>query len=235
MVRGRRVAVCFSGQPRFLDKCWPSIKQYLVDPYKADVFGHFWSSFTKLSARELPFVSDTAQFEEHIRFNQDILKQFKYVICEPRIYFDQSLYQSNCTKENSRMQAKSFQNVLSMHYSVWRADQIRQIHQLAVGEYDLVIRCRTDLLFHSNIDWDAIFNTIDLGIVVPDHEHYGGVNDQLAFADGFDMWQYSQCHFNIPALFRAGTNFHPETILRDHLKSKNVTVIPSKIDYTLER
>lgn len=235
MFQTKRVAVCFSGQPRFLDKCWPNIKLHLVDPFKADVFAHFWSSFSKLNAEELKYVSDASKFEQHIKFNHDILKQFKYVICEPRLYFDQSIYKSVCTPENSRMQAKSFQNVLSMHYSIWRADEIRQIHQVALGEYDLIIRCRTDLWFNEPINWDYIFDTIDLGIVTPDHETYGCVNDQLAFADPYDMYLYSRCHFNIPALFKDGSNFHPETLLKDHLKSCKIEVYPIRINYEIIR
>jgi len=235
MVQGKRVAICLSGQPRFLDRCWPSIKRHLVAPLEADIFGHFWCSVSKLSIDQLLYTSDASKFVQYIKLNPDILKQFNYVVYEPQLYFDQSLYKSSCTEENSRMQSKSFQGVLSMHYSIWRADQIRQIYEADKGRYDLIIRCRTDMEWHQEPNWDEILHLSKFGIITPDHETYGCVNDQVAFGTSRDIGEYSLCYFNIPALFRAGTNFHPETILRDHLKNRGVNWNQIPIKYKLTK
>jgi len=37
-----RVALCLSGQPRFIEKAFPFINEYLIKPNNADVFFHTW-------------------------------------------------------------------------------------------------------------------------------------------------------------------------------------------------
>ena len=37
-----KIAVCFSGQPRFINECSPSILENVIGNYDVDVYAHLW-------------------------------------------------------------------------------------------------------------------------------------------------------------------------------------------------
>ena len=37
-----KIALCFSGQPRFVNECAPLIKANVIQDYNVDVFAHLW-------------------------------------------------------------------------------------------------------------------------------------------------------------------------------------------------
>ena len=37
-----KIALCFSGQPRFVNECAPLIKANVIQDYNIDVFAHLW-------------------------------------------------------------------------------------------------------------------------------------------------------------------------------------------------
>jgi hypothetical protein len=232
-----RVALCLSGQPRCLDQCFESLKQYIIDPYHADVFFHFWNTSYVASPANLNKIwyekeeTNWERFDSGYAYKYIHLMRPKRFVVSPQLDFDTKLYQQNCTFANSRMQAKSFLNVISMFYSIWQADCCRIEWETIQGfAYDRVIRCRTDLLFSET---PAIEDGVNLSI--PEDMNYGGLNDQFAFSGGYNMLVYSECFQALEALFRAGTNFHPETLLRDHIKQHNIPVRHIKTPYRMIR
>ena len=36
------IAICFSGQPRFLNECYENIHKNLIEGYDVDVYAHGW-------------------------------------------------------------------------------------------------------------------------------------------------------------------------------------------------
>ena len=37
-----KIALCFSGNIRFLQECYPDIKKYLIDNNEVDIYAHLW-------------------------------------------------------------------------------------------------------------------------------------------------------------------------------------------------
>ena len=37
-----KIALCFSGQPRFVNECSPLIRNNVIQDYDIDVFAHLW-------------------------------------------------------------------------------------------------------------------------------------------------------------------------------------------------
>ena len=37
-----KIALCFSGQPRFVNECSPLITSNVIQDYNVDVFAHLW-------------------------------------------------------------------------------------------------------------------------------------------------------------------------------------------------
>jgi hypothetical protein len=223
-----RIALCLSGQPRCLDECFDSLREFVIDPSDCDVFFHFWNTSS------LPFTPDIIKmiygtesvpswkaFDDEYALKYINLLKPKRFIVEPQKLINDDYFRKLCTPENSRMQAKTFLHVLSMYYSIFMANQCRNEWQEAHGfKYDVVIRCRTDLKFFKTPDIDNIFNKI----YIPEHDCYGGLNDQFAIGNGNDMHHYADCFLYLQILFANGTNFHPETLLRDHVATAQIPV-----------
>jgi hypothetical protein len=232
-----RVALVLSGQPRCLDECFESLKKFVIEPYHPDIFFHFWNfSFAPQSAElnKMWYEKESPtweRFDSGYAYKYIHLMRPKRFIVEPQVQFDTALYQHSCTSANSRMQAKSFTNVLSMFYSIARADLCRvEWEHLHNSIYDVVIRCRTDLMFHDTPNLTELEK-----ISIPKDMSYGGLNDQFAFSNSYNMLQYSSCYSSIERLFRAGTNFHPETLLRDHIQQQNIPVRLIETPYRIVR
>lgn len=117
-----RVAVCLFGQPRRLSESWKSIDEFLVQPYHADVFFHFW---TTKRAGEQWFTLTENQLCG--------LLDPKDYIAEPQIDFDVSRY--------TAAHYPPF-NLSSFLYSVARCHSLYE-----EADYDIVIHCRADLWF----------------------------------------------------------------------------------------
>lgn len=221
-----KVALCLSGQPRCLDQTIESLFQYIIDEYDTDIFIHFWNTSYATSNSELNKTWYGKQDPGWKQFDGDFAcrmidsLQPRRFIVQPQLRFPDEEYRLNCTAANSRMQAKSFQNVLSMYFSIKMASDCMLEWELKNGFiYDYVIRSRTDLEFFASPN---LFEKDCL--LIPEQDGYGGYNDQFAVGPRDLMGIYANCFDNIPYLFKSGTNFHPETILRDHLKSFNVPV-----------
>jgi hypothetical protein len=83
---------------------------------------------------------------------------------------------------------------------------------------------RTDTGFTGKIDF-----TITPGIVyIPEGQDYGGFNDQFAFGDYGAMKYYSELYEYFDQYWNDGVRFHPETMLRHHLRNTMVIRVPQQ-------
>ncbi len=234
-----RTALILSGQPRCLDECFDSIKKYIIDPLQADVFFHFWNTsylpFTENVTKIFYGVDTIPQWKafdgEYAEKYMNLLKPKRFIV-EPQILIDDDHFRKSCTHSNSKMQSKAFLHVLSMFYSINRANMcMTEWVEKTQVSYDLFIRGRTDLRFWKTPDIDSVED-----ILIPENDCYGGLNDQFAITNSFKyMNLYASCIDNIQTLFDAGTNFHPESLLKDHLKSHNIPVRFIPQSYNLVR
>ena len=136
-----RVALVLSGQPRCLDECFESLKEFVIAPYHTDIFFHFWNTSFSTPSPELNKMWYDKEDPRWERFDSGYAYKYihlmrpKRFIVEPQVNFDYSFYRHTCTPANSRMQAKSFINVLSMFYSLWRADTCLDTTVDLAGKY----------------------------------------------------------------------------------------------------
>ena len=145
-----KVALCFSGQPRNVRKCYRLISENLITD-DVDVFAHFWW--------DKSYKDQVMRFEFDERYKEDEGQAF-IELYDPKAYsfeeqeqFDLSGFSfSNPGVCNDSLDAKvTAFNCTSMWHSVNRAFDLAKQH----GEYDLYVRCRTDLIFMESIDWST--------------------------------------------------------------------------------
>jgi hypothetical protein len=235
-----RVALCLSGQTRCFDRCFDSLRKYIIEPLNCDVFCHFWDN-----SQIPPVWAETLYNDQNALawqpldgdYGLDLIHKLspRKLLIEPQKIFDVEAYANACTPENSRMQAKSFVNPLSMYYSILMANYCKTTWEHRHGfRYDCVIRGRTDLLFHEEIPQTQLDDLSK--IYLPEEQGWGGYNDMFAFSSSDNMDVYADCINFIPVhFFERGGNFHPETFLKRHLEDKDMPVELTPMYYTLTR
>lgn len=164
-----KIALCFSGQPRDLRKCYPFIKKALLDNNNIDVYAHLWwdNSYQNKIVR----FHTTNRFE-----NEDCgqvfkdLYQPKSCMIEPQKEFDLTGWNLDNNFIDADMRKLFTAKVLFCSLSMWYS--VAQAFKLAVEsniDYDLYIRARTDLIFMYPLD----FSQFDPNILYISDSYYG--------------------------------------------------------------
>lgn len=117
-----RVAICLSGLPRFKPTVFESYRDFILQPYNADVFIHCW-------ADESP---------------GDVCEHYEPTVChyEPQIDFSPM----SASREGMFGHGRSSFGSMSMFYSLWRANRLKAEYEEKNGfKYDIVVRTRFDI------------------------------------------------------------------------------------------
>ena len=144
-----KIALCLSGQPRFLDEVISGLKTNLIDPNEIDLFVHTWWDETKVGSKNdtsiyyqedivgtvLPNVP--ALIESLSPIEHEIEKQIDFSPLSEKLRDDPT--------------AKQFP-ICSGFYSVMKANMLRRKHEIELSfTYDRVISARIDLFYGSTI------------------------------------------------------------------------------------
>jgi len=158
-----KVALCLSGQTLTFDKCWPTMKKYLVEPLNADVFCNVCND--KDIYKIIPFIKDFT----YLTITSDIEL---FIPFEFRQFVNDSI-----------INQKILQQLLYVHRC---NENKREMEGLLHKRYDVVIRSRMDLFFESGIE-----TNIKSGIYFPIFGNEGGFSDRFAFGPSNLMDIYS--------------------------------------------
>ena len=145
-----KISLCFSGNLRFIDNCYPNIKKYLLDDLKPDIYAHFWW--------DNEYQGKIFRFHSADRFEkQDLGKYFcdlykpKNIILEPQGKFidvytggDNDICKGN---DNILWGQINYFNQQSQYYSKMKATEL--CVQSGI-KYDYIIHLRTDAVIENN-------------------------------------------------------------------------------------
>lgn len=124
-------------------------------------------------------------------------------------------------------------NNISMFYS------IKECFDLVPSDYDIIIRCRFDLILQEKIDFVGIMNDIlqnKYNIFIPNKDfNCGGYTDQLAIGSYNSMKTYSDCILHLGSLSKELGKWHPESLLGLHLTKNNLLIHQDDYDYRIVR
>lgn len=144
-----RVAVCFSGQPRFIPHYAPLIKKHLLDLYDCDIYAHFWEHTQEpinMSFTDTYTGNPLDEFKTHYAY--------KALQTEPQVYFDISGYALDTLEPDLKHaytpnQFKDlYQRVNSQWYSLQKCYKLIE----EPDTYDFIVRIRTDCKLNSPIE-----------------------------------------------------------------------------------
>lgn len=169
-----KIAVCFSGQPRFVTQVAPYILENLFKGYDVDVFAHLWFDENLISQ---PYKYGGDGGWEHQRISASSIEDFCKIYSPKLIKIDRSksfkdsrLKTETCYRSDgsevkwSKHWAESKEpnyrnrmvnNWLSNFYSLLQANLLRKEYEYANDfKYDYVVKCRTDSIVQSKIKYE---------------------------------------------------------------------------------
>lgn len=226
-----KVAICLSGQPRCIEKVFPSIKKLIVDPNNADVFIHSWydpsSVGTKFDgavwAGELEAIRPDLD-----RIIVDLYKPTRYIF-EVQRKFDISIYnrQTIDILENKQ----NLFTTKSMFYSIFRSNELKKEYEINNNfVYDYTIRCRFDIEFFNEINIDNYKDMLDdNSIIMPDDIPSSAwniaCNDNFAFGKSKVMDIYSSFYLHHYEMYIKHNYRSNEVLLQHWLQDNNISLI----------
>lgn len=212
-----KVALCFSGQPRFYNsKSFESIKKFILDKYDCDIFFHFWLSKDEnyeYSSAPWSNIKDKISFSKDTQQSIiDLYKPKNFIFEEPK-EFKEFIIESDYLSKN----------MPSMFYSMKASNELRLKYQIkSEKKYDWIIRIRSDTFLESFPDLYSLNNNI---LYVPDNcgnpELY---NDNFSICGG-NVLNIVYNVFDSIKEYSNGENYSPEYMWFTHLKKNNIPIV----------
>lgn len=179
-----KIALCFSGQPRFVNECANSIITNLIHGYDVDVFAHLWFDL-KLQNEPYKYGGDGNWQFQRISANavQDFQKLYNpkdMLIEESRLFCDKNISMhptrsryfagSFDEKKEPNYEFRVINNNISYFYSLSEANRIKKAFEYKNNfKYDVVVRCRTDTICKQKI----YYENYDMSFL-----HFTNINNQ---------------------------------------------------------
>lgn len=212
-----KIALCFSGQPRYLKESYEGIYDNILNKYSPDVFVHTWWDDSmpnqKMNLSSLISYGREYYWEEN---TIGLIQQYyspKEFFYEPQIQFQKY--------NNVDYEMCNPFNIHSMFYSLEKSNEIKKNYEIKNKFlYDAVIRCRFDTKF---IKFEIDFFDINLNYVNLYDMGNGYPNDQFAISTSENMNIYSSVYRNLDKYQKSGhTGFVGERLLKHHLEMNNL-------------
>lgn len=204
-----RVALCLSGQPRFVRECYDGIKQHLIDPNNPDIFIHTWSyehdndspyKFGGNGGWKHKRISADAHVEaldlyRPVSHRVELSKKFSLPSVSLKRALDLYSPGTELEAQEAGISHEDYMrfmlsNGLSMWHSIFSSHQLMYEHSLINGfEYDAVIRCRFDVACGKRLDMSAydqnFLYSCEMG------KKWGHIADWLNFSKQENMMVYA--------------------------------------------
>lgn len=212
-----KIALCFSGQPRYLKEAYSGIYSNLIEKYSPDVFVHTWWD-ESMSNKKME-LSTTLSYNRTYYWEKntiDIIEKLyspKKIFYQPQIKF--KIY------DNVNYELCNPQSVHSMFYSLEESNKLKKKYEEDNNfVYDTVIRCRFDILFNA---FDINFYDINLSYINCHVMNNNFPNDQFAISTSKNMDKYSSVYSNLEQYQKFGwTGFIGERLLKYHMDLNNL-------------
>lgn len=210
-----KVALCFSGQPRYLAQTYTYWRDCIINRYNTDVFVHTWKNPVDLVHNQ--WVTDTVN---------SIYKPVAFQFESP-IDFDVSSYKDRIWPYRISPSAQ-----FSQFTGVQRTQRLRQYHEHSHGfKYDIVVRARFDWYLKSvDFELNNCINTARTPTLDGHRFQFRGhpligISDQFAYGSSDLMTVYGDMVDNIHNLYHnEGIDFCGELFLRAHLAYHNMPI-----------
>lgn len=210
-----KIALCFSGQPRFISECAEYFKKNVIAEYDVDVFAHLWFD-EDLQNKPYKYGGSGEWVNQRIPSNaiekfEEIYKPKKLIVEKSKRFLDSNL-SNNYLPTQKRYKQGSIQNsdepnfeirdvnnIISYYYSLMKVCALKKEYEYDNDfKYDYVIKTRTDSIVHNQIEYggfstDTVFFS---GIqnqpdgMINDWFNFGGSKVMDSFMSAFPVLDY---------------------------------------------
>jgi hypothetical protein len=195
-----KIALCFSGQPRFISRCYQNIRDNILEPNGfPDVYVHTWFPEPHPEGHRIAnnHIGDEDGIEQIIKLYQPVgitiekPKKFPTIITDANNPFAPYQYITQ-----------------SMFYSIEKSmDLVGQQYKFA--NYNVICRIRFDDIFHHPIIFKN-YNLLKLNIP---NESSGRMNDHFGFGHCHTLDGYRNAYKYIESFYQTTGKIVPEEVL----------------------
>ena len=167
-----KIALCFSGQPRFIKQVAPSIIENVIGNHDVDVFAHLW--FDEVLQTQ-PYKYGGAGGWKDQRIAPDAIDKFKEIynpkgikVEKSKKFLDPNLsdnYLASLKRykwgaidnpEEPDFAVRDVNNIISYYYSLLQVCTLKKEYEHANGfKYDYVLKIRTDSVVGNKIEYEG--------------------------------------------------------------------------------
>lgn len=227
-----RTAILLSGQIRDAKDCFPSLKQFIIDAYDADVFIDTWVPESNVLDHRGQLIQNNLTSDEVLSLYKPKLAVFEDFDSSPFIkQLKEIVIENKTAYDGSHAWETKSENIFYMYYKVWRSfESMAYYEKINNFKYEIVIRARFDLNFESF----PIIKPLPQTVHIPSgFDHRGGINDLLSLGNREAMEKVCLLFRNLLQYANSGIGFHPESILRRHLDLSGLDIERFDIKYKL--
>jgi hypothetical protein len=190
-----KIALCFSGQPRFVSECSEYIKQNVIRDYDVDVFAHLWFD-EELQSKPYKYGGSGNWVNQRIPSNAvgeftsiynpvSIVVEKSKKFVDSKLHFETSLHRywpgSIDNPSDPDYRNRTINNCLSYFYSLNEVNKLKKLHEYENDfKYDWVIRCRTDSMVQTKMQYN-IYNQEVINFTGIMNQPDGMINDWFNF------------------------------------------------------
>jgi len=218
-----RVALCLSGMPRSFKRCAEALRKNFIDIHKPDIFISTWKT---------ELVDDTFPETDPVDELLDTYKPIKFDV----ELFDarkQATFETNPFKGHADQGGRSVGRMLPMFYKIFLCDLHRFVYEKENQfTYDVVVRCRTDLLFAAPVELEKPIPKV---IYFPVKNSTSHVNDQFWYCDSETSTEMCALYYFVPQLWHAGVFIHGEALVYFYVVAKQLTIKAIDTNYDILR
>jgi len=167
-----KIALCFSGQPRFIEQVAPSILENVIGDHDVDVFAHLWFD-EDLQTKPYKY-GGTGKWKDQ-RISPDAIEKFKEIYKPKGILVENSkkFLDSNLSgnylaslkrykwgsidnPDEPNFEVRDVNNIISYYYSLMKVCTLKKEYEHENDfKYDYVLKIRTDSIVHNKIQYEG--------------------------------------------------------------------------------
>lgn len=251
-----RIAICFSGQPRFVSECYRGINENIIQANKnckIDTFVHTW--FSEDLADKVLYHNEFSSFSGDAKIGKNSIDDIttlydptEIIVDEPMNFLSLSSYEGSFNRQINTANKMGIEKEeyikmkLNSHYSflysIMQSNLLKKKYELKKGfVYDWVIKLRFDNI----IKYPIHFSSLDPNFLY--HQEMGKgeseISDWINFSSSKNMDSFSSAFHTIERLIDSSNSkygwFSPESILKEACLRDSVPLMPIALNTELPR
>jgi hypothetical protein len=251
-----KIALCFSGQPRFISNVSNFTLENVIGRNNVDIFGHFWFD-DSLQKNPYKYGGDGGWVNQRIDSSaiDDFLKIYQPKLIkteESKKFNDQYLldtYQTSVERYKRGsidnplepdFRRRDINNIISYYYSLNQVGLLKSEYEYANNfKYDVVIKMRTDTIVHNKLSFELLDEN---SLYYSDNMNQpdGMINDWLNYgkSEVMDIFMSSFSFLNVlirEAMDQTGGSWCCELLHKKMLDKYGIIPRPLNISLELPR